>query len=256
MLGEVLGEGQCWLYEAEVFQEPGPEFLACDARLTVRGGEVHLVRGADAAVAHDDDAVRQGDRLVDIVGDEQHGSVVLGPQRAHEVVHAQPCDGVEGRERLVEQHEFGLRDQCPGERHPLGLAARELLGPCLLTARESDLGKHLAGPRLRIGSVQAERDVAQHPLPRQQPIGLEDDRTPCRDLHPPAVGPVESGEQPQQGALAAARGAEQDHQLLVGDGEVEVVEHHPVTEPADHLLDDHPGLPTGLRRDHAAHDAS
>ena len=112
---------------------------------------------------------------------------------------------------------------------------------------------------VRVRSVQAKGDVAQHPLPRQQAISLEDDRALRRDLHPSAVGPVKTGEQPEEGALAAAGGAQQDHQLLVGDGEVQVVEDDPVPEPADDLLDNGSGLPAGtcaVRGNRGAHAAS
>ena len=41
------------------------------------------------------------------------------------VAHLRAQRGVQGRERLVEQHQLRLRRQRPGQRHPLLLAARE-----------------------------------------------------------------------------------------------------------------------------------
>ena len=71
---------QCWLARPRSVSRADAEFLARDAGLAVGGRQLHAVRVADAAVAHDDDAVGQGDGFVDVVGDEQHGGVMPAAQ--------------------------------------------------------------------------------------------------------------------------------------------------------------------------------
>ena len=108
-------------------------------------GAVAGLGGVDAQVdgepplAQHEDAVGQGDRLVDLVGDEQHGRAVAEEQLAHEVLHLDPGEGVEGGERLVEQQQLGLAHQGAGERHPLRLAARQGGRPGAGVVGEPDL---------------------------------------------------------------------------------------------------------------------
>ena len=54
--------------------------------------------------------------------------------------------GVEGGERLVEQHQRGVGRQRPGERHPLLLPAGELIGAPPLEPVEADEGEALGDP--------------------------------------------------------------------------------------------------------------
>ena len=60
--------------------------------------------------------------------------------------------------------------------------------------------------------------------------------SPILDL---AVGDVlEAGDHPQRRRLAAAGGADQDHELAVGDLEVELLDRlGPVGEPLGHLVE-------------------
>src|SRR5690606_33930945 len=51
--------------------------------------------------------------------------------------------------------------------------------------------------------------------------------------------PVRPGDHPQRGALAAARGAEQDHELAVGDVEVEAVDGGDLAVPLSHPSEGH-----------------
>ena len=85
--------------------------------------EVDAVVVGDPPVAHHQDPVAQRDRLVDVVGDEQHRRVVALAQPPHQVVHAQAGDRVQRGERLVEQHQVRVGDERAGERHALRLAA-------------------------------------------------------------------------------------------------------------------------------------
>src|SRR5215218_4663648 len=67
-----------------------------------------LVEDAPGLWLHDDGAVGKGHRLLDVVGDEEHGRAVLLPQREQMLVQARPGKGVERRERLVEEEHLRL----------------------------------------------------------------------------------------------------------------------------------------------------
>ena len=73
--------------------------------------------------------------------------LVPAAQLLHQCVHADPGQGVEGAERLVEQQQLRLADQRPGQRRALRLAAGQRLGPVVLVAGEADLDAALARPR-------------------------------------------------------------------------------------------------------------
>ena len=211
---------------------------------------------ADPAVAHDQDAVGERDRLVDVVGDEQHRGMVLPAQLADQVVHPDPGDRVQRGERLVEQDQLRFGHQGARQRHALRLTARKLFGPGLFAIGKMDVGQRFASPLFGIRSPQSQGDVAKNALPRQQPVALEHDRTLGGNLDAAAVGPVQAGEQSQQRALAAARGTQQDDELLVLDREVQVVQHGAVAERADDLLDQHAGPPTRGGHGRGGHTAS
>ena len=220
----------------------------------------HAVRVADAAVAHDHDAVGEGDRLIDVMGDEQHRGVVLPAQLSNQVVHADPGDRVECRERLVEQDQLGLGHQRTRKRDALCLTAGKLFGPSPFAICEVHVGQRLAGSLVGVRSAQAQGHVAEDALPRQQPVALEHDGPLGGNLDPAAVGPVQTREKSQQGALAAARGAKQDDELLVIDHEIEMVENGAISERADDLFGEHAGLLArgggSLRRGRHGHTAS
>ena len=77
----------------------------------------------DHAVLEHDRAVGQRDRR-QALAREQHGaSRERGPQPAHDLLLVL---GVDGRERVVEHEHARARDERPGERHALALAAREV----------------------------------------------------------------------------------------------------------------------------------
>ncbi len=83
---------------------------------------------------------------------------------------------VQRRERLVEQQQFRLADQRPGQRGALGLAAGQGQRPGVEPVPEPDFVQRRLRPPPAIGVAQAERDVAPDLFPRQQPRVLEDNR--------------------------------------------------------------------------------
>jgi uncharacterized cupin superfamily protein len=87
--------------------------------------------------------------------------------------------------------------------------------------------------------MQAQRDIAEHALPWQQPVTLEYDRSVGGHFDTTAVGLIQPGKQAQQRALAAAGRAEEDDEFVVLDGEIEVVQDDAITKPADDLGNEH-----------------
>ena len=65
--------------------------------------------------AHNGDPVAEQDGLLDVVGDEDDGDLVLLPHPQQELVHAEPRDGVERAERFVHQQQRGRVIDGPGK---------------------------------------------------------------------------------------------------------------------------------------------
>ena len=135
---------------------------------------------AGVAAEHDDPLAEE-DRLLDVVGDHDHGDAGVGPDLADEDLHVLLGLHVQRAERLVEQQHLGLAGQRPGDRDPLPLAAGELLGQGLAQCGQPGLGQVPVDPRGALGpgqpgqQFQPERDVA---LDRPQRIDgtlLEDE---------------------------------------------------------------------------------
>src|SRR5690606_3202015 len=80
----------------------------------------------DPAMAHDDDAVGDFQRLFLIVRDEDRGDMQLVVQIAQPAAQILAHLGVERAERLVEQKDARLNGERAGERDTLALAARKL----------------------------------------------------------------------------------------------------------------------------------
>ncbi len=78
---------------------------------------------ADAALAHDDEPVGHGQRLLLVVRDHDGGEAELALQLADLDADVLPQLGVEVGERLVEQQDVGPDRQRAGERHALLLSA-------------------------------------------------------------------------------------------------------------------------------------
>jgi hypothetical protein len=79
----------------------------------------------EPALLHHADAVRQRQRLVLVVRDEDGGDAGLGLQVGDRLAHLQAQLGVEVGQRLVHQQHLRLDDQRARQRHALALAARQ-----------------------------------------------------------------------------------------------------------------------------------
>ena len=66
-------------------------------------------RLGDPAVVHHDDEVGQRQRLVLAVGDVDEGEAEVGLQPLQLLPHLDPQEGIERRQRLVQQQDLGVR---------------------------------------------------------------------------------------------------------------------------------------------------
>jgi hypothetical protein len=140
---------------------------------------------------------------------------------------------------LVHQQQLGALGQRPGDRDALLHASGELVGIVPGEVGQPDQLEQLrhAGAALcATGSVQrqGQLDVAGHGLPGQESGLLERDAVVlvesrlasrlAEDAELSRRRGVEVGDEPQQGALAAAAGSDQRHELPRCDAEVDRLE--------------------------------
>src|SRR5215472_8313371 len=112
-------------------QAPSVENLVEKGAAALRPRPVEELRGGrvldHAALVHEDDAVGHRPREAHLVGDHEHGHALPG-ERRHYVEYLADHLGVEGRGRLVEEHDLGPHGEGTGYGHTLLLPARELRG--------------------------------------------------------------------------------------------------------------------------------
>ena len=135
--------------------------------------------GGDAVPAEDDDAVADGQGLVDVVGDEDDRAAGRLPRLDQQALHGGAGLGVEGAERLVHADHAGRAGQGAGELDPLPHAAGELAGQPLGVPAQPDPRQPLVGAAPALGAadaleVERQLDVAPGGAPRQQRVVLED----------------------------------------------------------------------------------
>jgi hypothetical protein len=227
--------------------EPGDE--------DVRRPVVDLLRAAqllDLALVHHADPVRERHRLDLVVGDVDRGDAqpLVDPLELGADLAAQL--GVEVRQRFVEQEGLGFTDQRPSHRDPLPLATRQLGGLAVEQLGDPEDVADLVDPAvdLRLGRLalaQSVGEVLAHAHVRVERVVLEHHRDVAlaRSLlgddlapHPDVTrgGLVQAGQQAERRALPAAGGPHEDHELAVGDEEVELLERdHTVGVALGHL---------------------
>ena len=173
---------------------------------------------------------------------------------------------VECAERFVEHEQPWGRRQRAREGDPLLFTAGELGNASMLESIHADERQRLARPR-RSSSVardtlhaQPEGDVAEDVAVGEQRVILEHQAeaafvgrhlleidTVPRDV-PGGVG-FQSGDRPEQGALAATARPEDAHDLPVGDDEIEAVDRGEAVVGHGHVVEtEHQNVPTDPTR--------
>jgi hypothetical protein len=177
--------------------------------------------------------------------------------------------GIERRGDLVEQQQLALHDQCPGDRHPLLLSARELARVLRRLLGQPHSLQHGERASLRVGPADSanchrpDRDVLQDCEMREEVQALEDHA----DAGPDASKPLRQGcdvfrrllacadeplaehfdlallkrlqvvDAPEQRALAGSAGADNDQYLAPLDFQLHRPERLEVSEPLTQLLE-------------------
>ena len=184
-------------------------------------------------------AVAEEDRLLDVVGDEQDRLLRRLRDLVELLAERDARLRIDGRERLVHQHHFGIRGERARDGHALLHAAGELVRILLLEADEAhhlDVAAHgLLALGLRDAlDLEPVRDVPIDGAPRQDREFLEDDpairagpfHRPAVEQHVPTRGRDEAGDDREQRALAAPARPDDGEQLALRDVEVDAVERH------------------------------
>ena len=177
--------------------------------------------------------------LVDRMGDEQDRRAGVLPQPQQFLVEPVAGDLVERAERLVHQQQLGIVDERAGDRDALAHAARQFVGIGLLPARQADQRQQFArlegaAPLAAAADFERQLDVLERRAPRQQRGVLKDEadvaprarRLGRRPEHRDLAGGRRQKirDDPQQGRLAASRGAEKGQEAAARDGQTDLFE--------------------------------
>ena len=192
------------------------------------------------AVGECGDAVAQRHCLDLVVGDMNGGHAKPRVQASQLGAQLNPELGIQVGERLVQEKRARMADDGAPHRHSLTLAAGELLGLAVEQLAEVEYAGRLVDPLVDLGlreltDAQRERDILAHAHVGIERVVLKDHghvslagRNVVDDLAVEAElaggHRFESGNQAQQGRLAAARGSHEHHELAVVDFEVDVVD--------------------------------
>ncbi len=199
-------------------------------------GVGHLLQ---APLAEDRHPLAQRHGLGLIVGDIDGGCAQAVVEAADFALQLAAQGGFQVRERLIEEEEFGLADQGPAQGDALPLSAGELTGAAVQEVVDAQRGGGGADAAfdLRLGGPpqgEAEGEVAPDRQVGIERAVLEDhgdvalagrqtvQHLPVQD-DAAAAGRFQAGDHPQDGRLAAARGAHQHQHLAVGNLQGEVV---------------------------------
>ncbi len=231
--------------EADELEREGRRRPAVD-----RVGRVILL---DPAAIHHRDPVGHDQRLVLIVRHEDRRGAELAQQPPELDLHRLAQLAVERGEGLVEQQQLRPDGERPRHGHALLLPAGQRLDRTVGERRHmheveeaGDRRRDLAR-RSALG-LQAEGDVLRDCQVRKERVALEDDadvalvRRQARELAPierdgARIRRREAGHDPEQRGLAAARGAEQRHELGLADRKIDAVQHRTGAEILRRLPD-------------------
>ena len=216
---------------------------------------VDLSRAADlldAPAVHHGDPIGHRERLFLVVRDVHERRAELRLDSFELELHLLTQLHIERTERLVEEERGGLIDECPRERDPLLLSARELSRLSTLEAFELDDSQYLEHAPAVLATrnalhLETEHDVVVDRHVREECVLLEDHvhgapvREDRRDVAPleqdPAgVGHFEPGDHPQRRRLAAAARPEKREELALTDRERDVSHGLGVAKALAHAL--------------------
>src|SRR5882757_4525361 len=200
-------------------------------------GDVHGRPDPARTAGHDCHAVREGNGLGEIVGDEDDRRLPLLPEVQDGLLHGRFGDRVEGAERLVHQQHLGVVDQGPCDGTPLLHAAGELAGEVVLEAAEPHQAEPLGGAfhafRFRYPpDLERHHDVLDRRQPGEEVRVLGDVpdllllqvAVVLHQVHLARSGPEQPRSDVQQRALAASAWSDDREPLLLPDRERDIAQ--------------------------------
>ena len=186
--------------------------------------------------------------------DEDDGLVQLLLEVLHLVLQGLACQGIQSGEGLIHQHDGGGGRQGPQYADALLLAAGELGGVFIGILLHVDQLQHLLDDLLAPGLVVLQQlghhaDVLGNGHVGKQADLLDDIADVAPELHlvlavdvlavdedGPGVRLQQAVDHLHGGGLAAARGADEHHELPVRDGEVQVLEDRGLAVALGHMF--------------------
>ena len=197
-------------------------------------------KGCTRAGVERNDPVRHDDAFVDIIGDQDDGLLLLAPDADNLVLQVGTGQGIERRQRLVEQQDLGAGSQCA--RHIDALAhATGKLGRVLVDGwGEVHHGDILLNPglalclrRVLVYLVHGQRDILAHRHPGHQRVALKHDaafstRSVYRlaiQQHLAAVGCNQASDEGDERRFPAAGEADDCNKLAVSNPQVDVFQY-------------------------------
>jgi hypothetical protein len=204
----------------------------------------------DPSCIQDGNPVGEVERLRLVVRDEDRGDLQFSLQCTKPFAQLGTHLGVERPERLVEQQHPRIDRQGTGKSGALTLAARELRRKPGAEPGKLHQVEQLLDPRRDLRARRAlaarfygkaERDVARYRHMPEQGVVLKDKADPAlsrretTDVLPvdkdrTGIGPIEPGDQAQQGCLTCAGRPEKGEEFAVGDIEIGAGQHRRTAE--------------------------
>src|SRR5882672_682636 len=206
---------------------------------------------APGARGHDAHGIGEEQRLLDVVGDEEHGLVVALPHIEKQLLHQGARLRVQAPEGLVHEEQLGLHREHARDADALLHAAGELRRVVRREALQADLfddflRERTVGLRGLALRLRPEDDVLIDRIPRKERRFLEDDgalRRRRRYGHAvraylSARRRVESRHHVEERGFAAARWAEDGGEGVRADFEVDSLDGFDASIPLDEFLRD------------------
>ncbi len=189
---------------------------------------IHIIRPAglhDGSTVHHEYALSQAHRLLLVVGYHDCGRADRGEHILQFGAQLMSKFGVERRQGLIQKNKARMGGERPRKRNTLLLAAAQLVRSPLSETDEPDELEHLGNaarylPRRMVAMAKPVADVLfdghmreKSVVLEQQPdialIGFQSGHRLAVDQDRAFVGPLESGDEPKNGGLAAAARSKQ-----------------------------------------------
>ena len=168
-------------------------------------------RGGPRGLAEEHNAVREVERLVDIVRDQNDRRRFSGMNIEEEILHGEPSQRIERTKGFVEHEYTGTASEGSGKSRTLCHSPGNLARAKLTRLFELHEMKELRDPRLSDGAIRAAGqtnfNVSDDRTPREEPRLLErngatlvdaDERATV-DAHLTGSGPIEPDDLPEKG---------------------------------------------------------